>query len=632
MGIVYRNIKDMDVPSFAYPNRHDGTVFIITVDENGCRHRKTIGALTIDDKGKERMSPNQYFKDHYQDLWNAEYPDQHIPSYEISIGMYTLTLSICKKHGIYPDLQDVYGPVYANSMLDYAMFSILHKSGVTQSYESTMTKEVLFADRLYSDSWYSKFFSQKINEDLHHQFRIKRVKRLVANGLEKVWLAMDGSNNDCEARRSYLAKYGFPKSHNANKTIVGYMYAVDAETGRPVTYFVYEGSVPDNQAFQKMSTFLGSFDIKIEGVILDRGFAVEEVFRTIEKNEWQYVVMLPTDTYGHLQMYQKYGEKIRWKSTFILDDEVLFGIQDKQKLFRSHSRESSICMYYDGSGGSLQSVRLSRQILTEKKKVMNAIGNGKRASVAKKLQKFLAIEGEGAARKVVENYEEWDKSMAAKGYFSLAVSDNIDPNRANRLYKMRDTSETQFSILKSQEGGSASRVHKTEGIYSKFALSFLSSIIRFEIEVSCKKLNLDTNPTIQNLDRITLLYTAANKYEATRNLTTEQKILFNLHGLNQDDIAYLARDYNKRNSSPIKNPNRTMLDNQLPLLISNSHKRGRKSKAKMYEEVISTGTIVGHDEIVSTKSKGGRPKGRKDSQPRKPRSDKGKKRGSRKNN
>ena len=197
---------------------------------------------------------------------------------------------------------------------------------------------------------------------------------------------------------------------------------------------------------------------------------------------------------------------------------------------------------------------------------------------------------------------------------------------------MRDTSETQFSILKSQEGGSASRVHKTEGIYSKFALSFLSSIIRFEIEVSCKKLNLDTNPTIQNLDRITLLYTAANKYEATRNLTTEQKILFNLHGLNQDDIAYLARDYNKRNSSPIKNPNRTMLDNQLPLLISNSHKRGRKSKAKMYEEVISTGTIVGHDEIVSTKSKGGRPKGRKDSQPRKPRSDKGKKRGSRKNN
>ena len=47
MGIVYRNIKDMDVPSFAYPNRHDGTVFIITVDENGGRHRKTIGALLM---------------------------------------------------------------------------------------------------------------------------------------------------------------------------------------------------------------------------------------------------------------------------------------------------------------------------------------------------------------------------------------------------------------------------------------------------------------------------------------------------------------------------------------------------------------------------------------------------------
>ncbi len=67
---------------------------------------------------------------------------------------------------------------------------------------------------------------------------MKWVQQLAHAGLKKVWLGIDGSNNDCDARRSFLAKFGFPKSHNKSKTIVGYMYAVDADTGKPVTYFV----------------------------------------------------------------------------------------------------------------------------------------------------------------------------------------------------------------------------------------------------------------------------------------------------------------------------------------------------------------------------------------------------------
>ena len=385
-----------------------------------------------------------------------------------------------------------------DSILDYAMFSVMHRSDVTQIYEPTMRKEVLFANKLYSDSWYSRFFSKKISEDQHHLFRIKWVEHLVKNGLQHVWISIDGSNNDCEVRNSFLAKYGFPKSHNSNKKIVGYMYAVDAETGQPVTYFVYDGSVPDCQAFQKMAAFLRGFNITIDGIILDRGFAVEEVFRTIAENKWNYVIMLPTDISGHTEMVKEYQETIRWKSKYMMDDEVLFGISDTKRIFSTHERTSTICTYFDGANGSIQSVRLSKQILASKKRITKAIKNGSRASVPRNLRKYLSIEGEGPERKLIEHHNEWDKCMAGKGFFSLAVSDDITPNRANKLYKMRDTSETQFCILKSQEGGHTSRVHKTEGIYSKFAILFIASIIRYEIEKSCKQLDLDTNAFIQN--------------------------------------------------------------------------------------------------------------------------------------
>ena len=628
MGVVYRNMKDMPVPSFAYPNRHDGSVFVIVVDDDGKKHRKTIGSLTSSVPGEERMVPNKYFKDVYQDLWNEAYPNKKIPSHEISIGMYALTLAICSRSCVYAALQDVYGPLHANSLLDYAMFSILHRNDVTQLFESAMQREVLFANKLYSDSWYSKFFSKELSEDQHHLFRIKWVEGLVNNGLNKVWIGIDGSNNDCEARRSFLAKFGFPKSHNKNKTIVGYMYAVDAQTGRPVTYFTYEGNVPDCRAFQKMATFLGSFHIDIEGVILDRGFAVEEVFRAIAENSWKYVIMLPTDTYAHEKMLEEYSETIRWKSQYILNDEVLFGISDTRKLFGRHDRLSSVCLYFDGANGSIQSVRLSKQILATKKKIQKAIACGSRASVARPLRKYLSIEGEGPERTVIEHFDEWDRRMAGKGYFSLAVSEGITPDQANRLYRMRDTSETQFCILKTQEGGHTSRVHKTEGIYSKFAVLFLASIIRFEIEESCKQLGFDTNPFIQNLDRIALLYTAEDKYEAVRNLTSEQKGLFKLFGIEQDDFERLSRDFNNRNNTLTKNPERRLPDKGTPLIIANSHKKGRRPKTAPEENekpIENTASNV-------NKSKGGRPKGKKDSKPRKPRSDKGKKRGPRTHN
>ena len=627
MGVTYRNIKDMSIPDFAYPNRHDGSVYIIVIDEDGKKHRKTVGNLTVDTPGSERMVPNHYFRDHYQNLWNENYPTRQTPRHELCIGMYGLTLGIAKKTGLYTNIQTVYGTEYVNNILDYVMFSIQNRINVTQVYESTMANQVLFCNKLHSDTWYSRFFSEKINEDMHHAFKIKYVEQLIKNGLRKVWLAIDGSNNDCAARQTFLTKFGFPKSHNSNKTIVGYMYAVDADTGRPVTYFVYEGDVPDSQAFQKLAVFLKGFNIEIEGVILDRGFAVEAVFAAIEECRWKYVIMLPNDTYGHLQMIQEYGETIRWKSEYILEDDVLFATSATKQLFKNNNRESNICTFFDGSGGSAQSVRLSRKILTEKKKVQRAICQGKRASISSKLKKYLSIEGEGKDRIIIEHYEAWNNSMASNGFFSLAVSDGISPNQCNRLYKSRDTSETQYGILKSQEGGHTTRVHKTEGIYSKFALMFISSVLRFEIEYACKQLELDTNETICNLDRIVLLYTAHDRYESVRNLTISQQKLFALFEMDQDHFEYLARDFNNRNKTATKNPERSLPDKTEPLIVKNSHKRGRARQPEN-SKTVADSTSDGSSES-EVKSKGGRPLGAKDTKPRKPRSDKGHIRGPR---
>ena len=122
---------------------------------------------------------------------------------------------------------------------------------------------------------------------------------------------------------------------------------------------------------------------------------------------------------------------------------------------------------------------------------------------------------------------------------------------------------------------------------SAFAYSCESHNARFLVindSHFCKKLDLDTNPFIQSLDQIALLYTAEDRYEAVRNLTTDQKALFHLYHVDQDDFEHLSRDFNVRNNTASKNPERVLPDRKKPLIVTNSHKRGRRPKTQQDNE------------------------------------------------
>jgi hypothetical protein len=114
-----------------------------------------------------------------------------------------------------------------------------------------------------------------------------------------------------------------------------------------------------------------------------------------------------------------------------------------------------------------------------------------------------------------------------------------------------------------------------------------------------------------------LLYTADNRYESVINLTIDQRKLFTIFDMEQDDIEYLARDFNNRNKNATKNQERKLPEKKEPLIIENSHKRGPKKSVNNGSVDNSTST----DNLqTSAKSKGGRPKGKKDTKLRKSRS------------
>ncbi len=570
MSHIYWELHEIPRPEESYINRNDGRVFLISVVRNGKKSRTVIGRAT----SETMMHPNDTFKYLYPALWEEYYSDSKAPQHVLSVGMYALSLGIGYRTGLYPLLHTAYGPLYANAIMDYSCYSILDRSDVSQIYPERMAREATYSPEVHADSWWSDFFNSKMTENQNHMFRTGWLAECRKRGITKAWISIDGSNSDCTASKSDLSQKGKAKSHK-NVRVVSYLYAVSAEDGTPLSYFVSDGSVVDNSAFQKMAEFLFRAGIEIEGVILDRGFCSHDVVRKIMDSGYQYILMLPGDTYGHTCMMEKYSSEIRWNVRHCVNDKGLFGINEKKQIFKGHPEEANICLYFDGANGSERAIALIRKIRTAAREINGLLAEGKKPSIPSDLQQYLSLKEADGRIRLVYDMDTWQASVDKKGYASIATSTELDAEQTNRIYHLRDASETQFHIMKKHLGFDSAHVHYTEGIENKFAVCFIASIIRSEIVNACKRQKLDASKMIQEIDRIVLMLMPDGIYAAIDNLTGRQKLLLSEFGISSKAFRSFAEDINQRAASPINSQIRV-----LPEEGKTKAKRGRPAKSQ----------------------------------------------------
>ena len=444
---------------------------------------------------------------------------------EIYVNMINHNFNTHTLPELYPILHKVYGPLYGNAIMDYAMYSILDRSDSTLLFPDQMADQVLFSGKPYSDSWYSKLFKVFMTPELNHKFRIEWLKHCAASGDTKVWLSIDGSNNDCAVQDSELAEHGKAKSRKSSK-IVSYIWAVSVKTGMPITYFVNRGSVADTKAFHKVEAFLNSSGIEIEGIILDRGFCNFDVLKALKDAGRKFIIMLKSDTHGHTEMMKEYSETIRWRVPYIIDGEGIFGISAEKQVFSQHPDKVFINLYFDASNGTERSLTLIRKIWAAEKEAREKISQGKAANIPSELSNYLSVQAEGDTQIIVRNETAFQEDIDKKGYASIASSEDFGPEETNRLYHLRDVSEKQFMIMKSQMGYDTTRVHSDASIESRFAVCFVAAIMRSIIMNKCKELRFDTNRIIRELDNISFLMMVGGEYETIRDHTDRQKKIF----------------------------------------------------------------------------------------------------------
>ena len=579
MGRIFRNKQEIPVPSFAYVNMSDGRVFTIHRDERNRRQRTTIGLAT----SKTTMHPNENFKFLYPELWASFYGTETLKPHELHVGLYGLFLAAAWRTKLYPLLQADLGPLNANAILDYAMFSVRHRSDSTDLMADEMAEQLMFSDKLKSDSWYSDFFENQLSSDLIHKFRIDWLNQCKTNDCSEAWLCIDGSNNDCVVSGSNIAEPGKAKSHKAIN-IYSYMWAVSSKDGRPITWFLNNGGKVDAKAFEKMIRFLKTADIEVQGVILDRGFADENVLKLIRQLGLRYVVMLKTSELAYKTLLEKYGNDIRWNVARVINDKCIFGCAERTKVFAKGDEQACVGLFYDGIRGGRQAYDDIVQAFKALKDVKEQIASGKQLSKIKVpagMRSYIQLSGTETTPAAELCTEKLQASVDGRGFNAIASSDDLSASRISEIYDYRDVSEKQFSILKSQLGADVTRVHDDQPIEAKLAVSFIAAIIRTEIELTCRQLELDTNKMLREVDRSVLTLMPNDEYTAVHDQSKRMSQLYAQFGLTDEHLDFFAYEVNNRKNA-VHSQTRTM-----PPFLEPAPKRkpGRPPKERTAEEL-----------------------------------------------
>ncbi len=618
---LYDDRHEIPIPSEAHINHYDARVFLISpVDKK----RIVIGKAT----SEELMFPNRSFKKLYPDTFEKEYSEYDDPvNYEMKVGMYALCLGASKSNGLYDVLVRAYDPNPANGIMDFSMYSILTRKNVAQLFYERMREEIVFSDAVNNDTWWSDFFKKTLTKDKHFKFRIEWLKHCKEIGINEVWLCIDGSNNDCQMKKSRYAEPGENKSHT-KKTIIGYIWAVSAKDGLPITYFVNPGGEVDSQAIQELINFLEGYHFEVSGVILDRGFPTLEVLDLLDGLNIPYVIMLP-ECYGHKLMVAEHGETIFWNPEYLIDGKELYGISSKVKIWKKYEKTGFINLYYSSKTGHYHGSDFNAAVSAAKKKAEEACKKGTYPVIEKQFKNILSVEKNKDGTFYVNcNFQEWRSQLHGEGFFSILSSEDFGAQKTYDIYSLRTLSEVKFSMSKSQEGYNTTRTHTDDGTLSKLAIAFITTILRHTIQVACKANELDTNLMIQMTDRVKLLINDSGRMIMIRDIPKNLRVLYAYFGLEYENFDVMTEELNHRYSDKVHRPIRVFPTVIKPEPKKRGRKLGSKNKKTIEREQATSQHKEDQDEKESIqKPKLGRRPGSKDAKPRKKRSDAGKKRG-----
>jgi hypothetical protein len=563
----------VSIPSEAYIEKNS---FVFVKDKNYYDPEKRYNRVkhTIIGKsiGNGQMHPNHNYRLRYPTLFEAATGEQ-LPKQTKKLGFYSSVLSLAERTGLYDALIASFGVENANRIMDLVMYYIIHHSCDTADYQAVMADQMLFMGSIWNQTNNSLFYREELTEE-----RTDRFLRLWANACagrdsREAWIFIKSSEgSDPSVAKTSVDSIAKP-SYNAQAYSI--LYAIDSRNAAPLTFSVCNGGSVNFKAVIEMIGWLKAYGIKVNGVILNRQNASEEVFNLLDQSEVRYVAMMEDNTRCHRTMVHQYGDKIRMQYEYMLDKytdpdrqgeaHVLYGTQSPEKirLFSNHDYEGYASILYDSTGAGAKQEAWFKQVANIVRNLQQTLDQ-RRDTGSKKsgatlppdlpdipadYGECISIVTENGETTVRVNQKLVQDIGNRKSFYTFASALPLTADETADIYLLQNYADEQFSMVSDPDlyvTPPEDSIHQSAEIRAKLTMIFIAAIIRDELSKACSESNVPPKNLIDELNQITMELYGNNSYRVSHKETEQQIHLLKSCGIDPADLDVIAETENLR--------------------------------------------------------------------------------------
>lgn len=440
---------------------------------------------------------------------------------------------------------------------DLAAYTIVSENNAAQYYPDYAYNHPLFTDgmKVYSDSKVSRFLRDISRDDsiaFQNEWNAGRDHR------EKIYISYDSTNKHCQAGDVEIAEFGHEKEKE-KKPIFNFSIAYDKKNRLPLFYEVYPGSINDMSQLQRMLEKAEAYGYKNAGFILDRGYFNEPNIRFMERNGYDFIIMVKgcKELVNKVILEHKGSFEDEWKNTIPYYDEN--GITVKGFLFKKDEKERYFHIYYNDFKKAKERAQLQKKI-RDQKEALEKLKGTEVVFKGQDLAYFDLIyhtekDGKKRLQFIREREDVISRDIKLCGYFCIITSAAMTAAEALELYKSRDSSEKLFRGDKSYLGERSMRVYQDEPMHSKIFIEFIALIIRNKIytclkdrmkEIHKKKNYMTVPAALKELDKIEVIRQADGVYRLDHAVTATQKDILQAFNLTAAGVEKEAKELGKQ--------------------------------------------------------------------------------------
>jgi len=509
--------------------------------------RTTIGKLSEEDPSM--MYPNPNFLKYFPEIELPEEKSRSKRSSCLRIGSFVVIKKIVEEYGLDKMMKRIIGRD-SGLFLDLAAYSIITENNAGQYYPDYGFNHPLFTSdmKLYSDSKVSDFLSS-ITPDQNigflNEWNANRDHR------EKIYISYDSTNKACQAGDIEVAEYGHSKD-GKDYPVINFSIAYDRNNREPLFYEEYPGSIVDMAQLQIMLDKAKGYGYRNAGFILDRGYFSKANIRFMDKNHYDFVIMV--------KGMKKLVREVILDNRGTFEDEIdhrirqykTYGTTIKRKLFPSDEKDRYFHLYYSSTKHANEQEQLEAKIDRQKKNLKKLLG--KTQEMDRSFEHYFTPiyyhEGQEDQlfQAVQEKKDVIQEEIRLCGYFCIVTSKNMSAGDALELYKSRDASEKLFKGDKSYLGNKAFRVQTDEAVEAKIFIEFVALVIRNKIYTSLKDAVLEDDrkanymnvpAAIRELEKIEMIRQYDGDYRLDHAVTATQKAILKAFRM---DAAYIQKE------------------------------------------------------------------------------------------